>query len=157
MGPHAVERAYNEVATPRIPRLQRTEVPQLALPHEHMQLAIDTLQCPTGCVCQYAPFAELPISRWIQHMHAQRPGAEQLHGIWSYERASNSNEATYENVDGDGDGDDTYLTNPYMKQVTCILQEESDVEELTHKLPHDLHALILLYTSSGRNKSSEYF
>lgn len=88
-------------------------------------------------------------------MQAQRPGAEQVDDIWSNESASNSNEATYESVDGDND-DDAYSENPYMKQATCILQEESDVEELIQKLPHDLHALILLYTSSGRNKSSEY-
>uniref|UniRef100_A0A034VCG2 Leucine-rich repeat-containing protein 4B n=1 Tax=Bactrocera dorsalis TaxID=27457 RepID=A0A034VCG2_BACDO len=155
LGPHAVEHAHNEVTTThRIQRLQRTEVPPLELPHEHtQQLAIDTLQCPTGCVCQYAPFAELPISRWIQHMQAQRPGAQPVDDIWSNERASrNSNEATYDNFDDDAN-DDAYTTNPYMKQATCILQEESDVEDLIQKLPHDLHALILLYTSSGRNKS----
>uniref|UniRef100_A0A0A1X3Y8 Insulin-like growth factor-binding protein complex acid labile subunit n=1 Tax=Zeugodacus cucurbitae TaxID=28588 RepID=A0A0A1X3Y8_ZEUCU len=156
LGPHAVERAHNEVATHRIQRLQRTEVPPLQLPHEPTpQLAIDTLQCPMGCVCQYAPFAELSISRWIQHMQTRRSGAQQADDIWANERVrSNSNEATYDNSDDDADDDDdAYLTNLYMKQATCILQEESDVEELIQQLPHDLHALILLYTSSGRNKS----
>ncbi|XP_004519320.1 toll-like receptor 3 isoform X1 [Ceratitis capitata] len=148
LGLRAHERAHNEVLSQRAQRWQLTEEetpppsPPLTLPHEPL-LEIDTLQCPLGCVCQYAHFTELPISRWIQHLQARRAAAVAEDDAWDYERAFDSNEAD----------SDTYLTNPYMKQATCILQEETDVEDLIQKLPHDLHALILLYTSSGRNKS----
>ncbi|XP_067620774.1 insulin-like growth factor-binding protein complex acid labile subunit [Eurosta solidaginis] len=140
--------AHTQIA---LHRIQQTEMP----PFDSLepQLEIDTLKCPVGCVCQYAHFDELSISRWIQHMQARRPdgGAkadENEDDEWGYGRAFSSNEA-----DSGSDSDGLDLTNPYIKQATCILQEESNVDEWIHALPHDLHALILLYTSSGQNKS----
>ncbi|XP_053961152.1 insulin-like growth factor-binding protein complex acid labile subunit [Anastrepha ludens] len=160
--PHAAKRNHHQSTLPRRTqqRLQRTEVPPLEMPVEP-QLEIDTLQCPVYCVCQYAHFIELPISRWIQHMQARRPRSDgdaadgEDADVWHfnhddrYEQAHKSDKDLYESY---GD-DDAYLTNPFMKQATCILQEDTNIEELTQALPHDLHALVLLYTSSGKNKS----
>ncbi|XP_017475842.1 PREDICTED: plant intracellular Ras-group-related LRR protein 4-like [Rhagoletis zephyria] len=169
---HAVKRAHNEVRpsptqhrtrTQHQQRLQRTEVPPLVLtsssptpPHEP-QLEIDTLQCPVDCVCQYEHFNELPISRWIQYMQANRPGSSDTvadeEDIWQYDRDERYEQTFSSGESGDEDDSDAFLTNPFMKQATCIIQEWTNIEELIQMLPHDLHALVLLYTSSGRNKS----
>lgn len=60
----------------------------------------------------------------------------------------NDNETVFE-------GDDSFLTNPFVKQATCILQENNNPEELVNNLPHDLQALILLYTGIGKNKTGD--
>lgn len=60
----------------------------------------------------------------------------------------NENEAVFEK-------DESFLFNPLMKQATCILQEDSDPIDLINSLPHDLQALVMLYTGEGRNKTGE--
>lgn len=126
-----------------------TETKVDSLPH----IEIDMLQCPQGCVCQYAHLMDLHISRWINYMQ-QKYKRSTFHQENQAETSTeedeenlvNNNESTYE-------GDMSYLKNPFIKQATCIIQEDTDAKALINVLPHDMQALILLYTGVGRNKS----
>lgn len=120
-----------------------------------MWSAIDApayMKCPRGCVCQYAHFMDLPISRWINYLQVKRPdrsvgsrGSSQE----TQEELVNDNEVMYE-------GDDSFMDNPFIKQATCILQVENDLNELVTQLPADLQALVILYTAEGKNKTGEF-
>lgn len=58
----------------------------------------------------------------------------------------NDNEVMFESDEG-------FNENPFIQQVTCILQVDNDVRELVNQLPVDLQALVLLYTAQGNNKT----
>ncbi|XP_073822727.1 uncharacterized protein [Musca autumnalis] len=107
------------------------------------KIEVDTLKCPQGCVCQYAHLMDLPISRWINHMQQRYSYSNDNDGT---EDLINNNESSYE-------GDLSYTMNPFVKQATCIMQEDTNAEKLINALPHDMQALVLLYTGMGKNKT----
>ncbi|XP_065358739.1 toll-like receptor 3 [Calliphora vicina] len=117
-------------------------------------IEIDMPQCPQGCVCQYAHLMDLPISRWINYMQQRystpMPNEDNENDINNVNEDSDSdlmnNESSYES-------DYSYLMNPFIKQATCIIQEDTNTEQLINSLPHDMQALILLYTGVGKNKT----
>ncbi|XP_055853024.1 leucine-rich repeat-containing protein 15-like [Episyrphus balteatus] len=107
------------------------------------------MKCPKGCVCQYAHFMDLQISRWINFMqikHQDRSIGSRGSSQETQEELVNENEVMF-------DGDEGFNDNPFIQQVTCILQVENDVSELVSQLPVDLQALVLLYTAEGKNKT----
>ncbi|XP_013102275.2 toll-like receptor 13 [Stomoxys calcitrans] len=108
-------------------------------------IEVDALHCPQGCVCQYAHFSDLPISHWINFMQ-QKASSSATGNAAPDDDLINDNESNYE-------GDLSYLINPFVKQSTCIIQEDTDTEKLIGTLPHDIQALVLLYTGIGRNKT----
>lgn len=110
-------------------------------------IEVDTLKCPQGCVCQYAHLMDLPISRWINHM--QQRYLNSNNNVDNTEDLINNNESSFEN-------DLSYTMNPFIKQATCIMQEDTNAENLINALPHDMQALVLLYTGIGRNKTGKY-
>uniref|UniRef100_A0A1B0CEL3 Uncharacterized protein n=1 Tax=Lutzomyia longipalpis TaxID=7200 RepID=A0A1B0CEL3_LUTLO len=89
--------------------------------------------CPNQCVCQYEPFLDLSIARWIL-------GASKVVQNENEEQEIVENEVPLES-------EAHAVGNPYMKSVTCIIQAEMDTRSLLGSLPQDLHALTLL--SSG--------
>ncbi|XP_046812565.1 toll-like receptor 3 [Lucilia cuprina] len=113
-------------------------------------IEIDMPQCPQGCVCQYAHFMDLPISRWINYMQQKYLSPQQ-----NEDNETNNNDSDADLMDNESsyEGDYSYLTNPFIKQATCIIQEDTDAEQLIKTLPHDMQALILLYTGVGKNKT----
>ncbi|XP_075149216.1 uncharacterized protein LOC142223241 [Haematobia irritans] len=114
----------------------------------HPTIEVDTLFCPQGCVCQYAHLSDLPISHWINNMQ-QKFSSSKDNSITETpdeQDLINNNESNY-------GGDLSYLDNPFIKQSTCIIQEDTDTEKLINSLPHDIQALVLLYTGIGRNKT----
>ncbi|XP_055386155.1 leucine-rich repeat-containing protein 15-like isoform X2 [Condylostylus longicornis] len=102
----------------------------------------DNINCPKQCFCQNAHFMDLSISRWINFMNS---GNNQMNKLnYKEEDLVNNNEALYE-------GDDSYLTNPLIKQATCILQRNTDPKELFEQLPHDIQSLVILYSETKHN------
>ncbi|EDV99015.1 GH13634 [Drosophila grimshawi] len=101
---------------------------QLALPQLELQpepqVELDVMSCPVSCVCQYAPFNELPIARWVNHMTSEE-------GADSYTE---------------------YLMPNHIKLATCLLQEQGETQALLNALPIDLQALILLHTGSSASQ-----
>lgn len=102
-------------------------------------IEIDMPQCPQSCVCQYAHLNDFPISRWInlmqkKYLYVQQSEENEVYEL-SHERANN------------------FLLNPLIKQATCIIQEDTNSEQLIKNLPNDVQALILLYTGAGKNKT----
>lgn len=117
---------------------------------------IDMPQCPQGCVCQYAHLMDLPISRWINYMQQKyllSPNEQQQQ---VEQNGDNENDEDFMNNDSSY-GSEDYIMNPFVKQATCIIQEDTDTQELINSLPHDMQALILLYTGVGKNKTGNYY
>lgn len=108
------------------------------------RIEVDMFKCPKGCVCQYAHLLDLPISHWINDMQQKHSNGNSVAA--DEEDLINNNESTYE-------GDLDYVINPFIKQATCIIQEDTDAESLINALPHDMQALVLLYTGIGKNKT----
>lgn len=106
-------------------------------------------QCPQGCVCQYAHLTDLPISRWINYMQQKYSTAN----IYAYSDSDNNGD-TFDAIESNESSyDDGYLSIPFIKQATCIIQEDTDTDQLIKILPNDMQALILLYTGIGKNKT----
>ncbi|GAB0094389.1 Leucine-rich repeat [Sergentomyia squamirostris] len=89
--------------------------------------------CPNQCVCQYEPFLDLSISRWIL-------GASKVVREEPEDKDVLGNEILL-------DSDSETLGNPFIKTVTCIVQAETNTRSLLASLPQDLSALVLI--SSG--------
>ncbi|XP_055712744.1 leucine-rich repeats and immunoglobulin-like domains protein 3 [Phlebotomus papatasi] len=89
--------------------------------------------CPNQCVCQYEPFLDLSIARWILGAPKVIPNETEESEITDNESFLDSHVQT---------------GNPYVKSVTCIIQAETDTRSLLGSLPQDLHALILLSSGS---------
>ena len=106
-------------------------------------------QCPQGCVCQYAHLTDLPISRWINYMQ-QKYSTTYLYA----NSDSDDNGDTFDAMESnESPYDGGYSTIPFIKQATCIIQEDTDIDQLIKILPNDMQALILLYTGIGKNKT----
>uniref|UniRef100_A0A1B0G2M8 LRRCT domain-containing protein n=1 Tax=Glossina morsitans morsitans TaxID=37546 RepID=A0A1B0G2M8_GLOMM len=112
-----------------------------------LMVEIDINKCPQGCVCQYAHFRDLPISRWINYMNQKRDSVRSAEeDSLSADDLLDANESSY------GADLNDHL-NPFIKQATCIIQDHTDLESLVKALPHDIRALILLYTGVTQNKT----
>uniref|UniRef100_A0A1A9W5K1 LRRCT domain-containing protein n=1 Tax=Glossina brevipalpis TaxID=37001 RepID=A0A1A9W5K1_9MUSC len=109
---------------------------------------IDINKCPQGCVCQYARFMDLPISRWINYMNQKRESVRSAN-----KESLSADDLLDENESSSYEGDLSYHSNPFIKQATCIIQDHTNLESLVQALPHDIRALILLYTGVSQNKT----
>lgn len=114
-----------------------------------LMVEIDINKCPQGCVCQYAHFRDLPISRWINYMNQKRDSVRSAE-----EDSLSADDLLDENESSYGADLNDHL-NPFIKQATCIIQDHTDLESLVKALPHDIRALILLYTGVTQNKTGE--
>lgn len=116
-------------------------------------IEIDMSQCPQECVCQYAHLIDLPISRWINFMqkHILVKAQNEENDLDEHETDNNVNKAD-SNEQWPSGGVENYKTNPFIKQATCIIQEDTETERLISSLPNDMQALVLLYTGVGKSK-----
>ena len=52
--------------------------------------------------------------------------------------------------------DSSFVNNDLVKFAMCMLQTNMDAKNLISTLPHDVQALVLIYTDNGRYMSGKF-
>lgn len=103
--------------------------------------------CPQQCVCQYAHFMDLSIAKWINAIETRKQKGHEFVEE-EHEDPVNENEAYFE-------GDESFKFNNevLLKFVMCMMTSHINPKDLIDSLPHDVQALVLLYTGKDQNAS----